>query len=172
MSTAMAPLDFGAMTQSYLAANPVAQSAPLSSGDSAINMVVGAAEIGGAACLMGYLNARSPAEDKSYHEMFGYPTDVVMGGGLVGLGIVLALFGSKAYAHVLRVGFGCLLEAGVRVGLEKGVADRQSAKTTQVVSGKKAELRLVDQKGVTQVAAGTRMQVAPVQSEGVFQPVR
>src|SRR5271170_938175 len=114
-NAAIVPLDFGAMTTSYLAANPVAAAQPLSSGDTAINMVVGAAEIGGAAALMGYLNARSPAEDKSYHEMFGYPTDLVLGGGLVGLGVILSLFGSKAYAHVLRIGFGCLLEAGVRV---------------------------------------------------------
>ena len=123
------PLDFGALTQSYLSANPLAPSAP-SAGDSAINTVVGAFEIGGAGVLMAYLNGRSPAEDKTHHELFGYPTDVVLGFGGVAFGTILALFGSKAYGHLLRLGLGCLIEAGIRMGLEKGVVDRDTEKTS------------------------------------------
>jgi hypothetical protein len=140
------PLDFSALTQSYLAANPAQVAAAPSAGDSAINTVVGAIEIGGAGMLMAYLNGRSPAEDKTHHELFGYPTDVVLGFGGVGLGAILALFGSKAYGHILRIGLGCLIEAGIRMGLEKGVVDRDTEKTQAALKGKKAELRLVEAK--------------------------
>ncbi len=166
---AAAPMDFSALAQSYLAANP-APAAPVAAassvGDGAINLAVGAAEVGSAAVIMGYLNARSPSEDKTYHELFGYPTDVVLGLGGVGLGVILALFGRKAYGHVLRVGFGCLLEAGVRMGLEKGVADRDEDKKLEAQKGKKAELRLVEAK---QASARTDLSKT---ADSVFQHVK
>ena len=168
-----APLDFGALAQSYLAANPAPLAAP-SAGDSAINTVVGALEIGGAGMLMAYLNGRSPAEDKTHHEMFGYPTDVVLGFGGVALGTILALFGSKAYGHVLRVGMGCLIEAGIRMGLEKGVVDRDTEKTQAALKGKKAELRLVEARTPVRadLARAPVVASAPKQAGDVFQGVQ
>jgi len=170
--TTSAPLDFGALAQGYLSANPLAPAAAPSAGDSAINTAVGAIEIGGAGILMAYLNGRSPAEDKTHHEMFGYPTDVVLGFGGVGLGMILALFGSKAYAHVLRVGLGCLIEAGIRMGLEKGVVDRETDKTQAALKGKKAELRLVESRPA-QMTRTAAPEPARASAQGdVFQGVK
>jgi hypothetical protein len=175
--TTSAPLDFGALAQSYLAANPGPSSAP-SAGDSTINTIVGAVEIGGAGVLMAYLNGRSPAEDKTHHEIFGYPTDAVLGFGGVALGAILALFGSKAYGHVLRIGLGCLIEAGIRMGLEKGVVDRETDKAQAALNGKKAALRLVETKQPRDQSVraeiprtATTPATAPAQQGDVFQGV-
>lgn len=156
-------MDFGQMAQAYIAQTTPAAVAPAggSIGDSAIETLVGGMEIAGAGAACAYLNARSPAEGKTYHELFGYPTDVVLGLGGLGIGLVLALFGSRAYGHFLRVGFGCLLEAGVRVGFEKGVQDRDEEK--KQLSAKKAKLQLVDNK--------TPSTLSKTPSQGVFQPV-
>ena len=172
MSTAMVPMDFGSLAQSYMASTtPPMASAP-KPGDSIIETLVGAGEIGGMAVAMGYLNARSPAEDKSYHELFGYPTDVVLGVGGLSLGLIMALFGSKQFGHVVRLGIGCLIEAGVRMGLEKGVNDREGAKIKELQAGKKAELRLVTSSSPASTLTRTpAQQVQQVQGD-VFQPVR
>jgi hypothetical protein len=165
MTTAMVPMDFGALAQGYLTSTAPVTATP-KTGDSMIETIVGAAEIGGSAMILGYLNARSPAEDKTYHELFGYPTDVVLGLGGVSIGLLMALFGSKSFGHVVRLGIGCLIEAGVRMGLEKGVADRETAKEKMALSGKKAELRLVQGQTV-----GSRIELAKT-GQDVFQPVR
>jgi hypothetical protein len=178
MNTAMVPMDFSALAQGYIQSTS-AVAAPPKTGDSMIETIVGAAEIGGMAMLMGYLNARSPAEDKTHHEMFGYPTDVVVGFGGIGLGLIMALFGSQSFGHVVRLGIGSLIEAGVRMGLEKGVADREADKEKTAAAGNKAALRLVEQNRVrpqfsqTLTQPRTNLARQPVAvNQDVFLPVR
>ncbi len=149
------------MAQGYLT-QTAPQMAPPSAGDQAIGMVVGALELGGTGAALAYLNARNPSEGKTYHEMFGYPTDVVVGVAGVSLGILLALFGSKAYTHVLMAGLGALSEAGIRMSFEKGVEDRDEEKKTLK---QRKDLRLVP----GQPAQKQSMQKSS--SQEVFQPV-
>ena len=155
------------MAQGFLVQTAPAAAAPAATsvGDSAIETIVGGVEVGGAGVAMAYLNARSPAEGKTYHELFGYTTDVVLGLGGLGLGLVLALFGSRAYGHFMRVGFGCLIEAGIRVGFEKGVQDRDDEK--KQLTAKKAKLQLVESKQSAVQSTG----IAKNSSQDVFQPV-
>jgi len=75
-----------------------------------------------------------PAEGKSYHESFGYPTD-----GVVAIGCIVAglLFRSP---HVLRIGIGVGIETGVRYGLQKGLEDRRADAQKQLRGKMKMEV--------------------------------
>jgi hypothetical protein len=164
-------MDFGQMAQAYLVQTQPAAPAGPSAGDAVIDLVVGGAEIVGTAGILGYLNATSPAEDKTYHELFGYPTDALVGCGGVALGLLLALFGSQSYAHVLRVGIGALAETGVRIALEKGVEHRDASKRKQLAQ-KRQHLHTVSP--MRQPAAVGAPMPSPIQkgsSQDVFQPV-
>jgi hypothetical protein len=168
-------MDFGQMATAYLVQTTPAAS--VTAGESAVGVALGAVEIGGTGIALAYLNARNPADGKAHHEIFGVPTDLAVGGGALGIGILLALFGSKYGMHFVRVGIGALVESGIRMAFEKGVADRD-AENLKRITPKTTGLRLV-QAPVPQataaavpapaVGAATAMQKGTSQS--VFQPV-
>lgn len=147
-----------------MAAGYLSQSAPAptsSLADGALGSILSAVEIVGPGALMAYLNARNPAEGKTYHESFGYPTDVALGGALGLVGFIMLMSGSKSGSHVLRLGLGCLAEAGIRMGFEKGVADRNESKA---LPGKQ-KLQLVE-------GRNTSTEIQKSTSQDVFQKVR
>lgn len=148
--------DFAQMAQSALviAAPPVA--AP-SLAESGVGGLIAGAEIVGAGALMAYVNARMPVEGKTHHEIGGYPTDWIVGGLLTFAGI-FGFAGSNS-VHLLRMGLGCLCEAGIRAGFEKGVADRAPAQ----IPAAKPKLQLVE--------GSSQAPLAKTASQGVFQPV-
>ncbi len=159
--------DFGTLAQGYITqVTPVTATA--TPADSFMQNVIAGGEILGAGGAMAYLNARSPAEGKTYHESFGYPTDALGAGlGLV-IGFIMLMSGSKsAGGHVLRVGLGCLAETGIRMAFEKGVEDRQGSQGTKQMTGAatKPQLRAVPHQA-------TSMVVEKTASESPFQQVR
>ena len=134
-------MDFGQIAQSYLTAQNQAAVQPTTLADGALGSIGSGLEVVGAGVLCAYLNARSPAEGKSYHEMFGYPTDFAAGVGLGALGLVMMLSGSRSGGHLLRLGVGCLAEGGIRVAFEKGVSDRNKEK--QLTGAQVRQIRAV-----------------------------
>jgi len=164
------------MATAYLVQTAPSAAVP-SAGDSAMSVALGAVEIGGTGIALAYLNARNPADGKAHHEIFGIPTDVAIGGGALGIGILLALFGSKYGMHFVRIGIGAFVESGIRMAFEKGVSDRD-AENLKRLQPKTTGLRLV-QAPMPQpaaapspapvVGAATAMQKGTSQS--VFQPV-
>ena len=141
-------VDFGQIAQGYIVqtAPAPASSTPM---DAGLQQLIAGGEIVGSGMALAYLNARSPADGKTYHESFGYPTDALV--AVVGslLGFVMILSGAKsAGGHVLRAGLGAAAETGIRMGFEKGVNDR---------------------KGAAQLTGGNVRQLRPFQSETAMQ---
>lgn len=139
-------MDFSTVAQQYLAQSAAPAAQPSNLADGAMGSLLAGAEVVGPGILAAYLNARSPSEGKTYHESFGYPTDVLAGVGFGLVGFIMMMSGSKSGSHVLRVGVGCLAEAGIRMAFEKGVSDRSDEQTKQIVAGTvKGKLRAVPQ---------------------------
>lgn len=124
-------LDIAQLAQGYV--NPQA-SAPPAPIDAAFDKALAGVEMVGAGVLAAYLNARSPAEGKSYHESFGYPTD-----GVAAIGCILAGFLFRS-PHLLRIGIGVGIETGVRYGLQKGLEDRRADQAKQLRGKTKMEV--------------------------------
>lgn len=134
-------VDFTQLANQALATTaPQQASTPI---DALGDKIMAGVEIGGTGLLLGYLNARSPGEGKTYHESFGYPTDaiVALGGLLLGF-----MFGSS---HALRIGLGAAIETGVRYGFKQGVTDRQKSlvagkQPLKAIEGGKSSVSIVE----------------------------
>jgi hypothetical protein len=125
-------MDFSQMASQALAsATPVHQSSPI---DAIGDKFMAGAEIGGTGLALAYLNARSPGEGKNYHESFGYPTDAIVAGVFIALGL---LFNSP---HCLRIGLGAGVEVGARYGFSAGIADRKK----ELAAIKRPEMKVID----------------------------
>lgn len=129
-------MDFGQLAQGYIlqTAPQPAASTPM---DAGLQQMIAGGEIVLTGVGLAYLNARSPSEGKTYHESFGYPTDGLAGVLGTLLGFVMIMSGARqGGGHVLRFGLGALAEAGIRMGFEKGVNDRQGKQFTAGESDK------------------------------------
>lgn len=149
--------DFAQMAQGALV---VAAPVPTSSttlAESGVGGLIAGVEIVGSGALMAYLNARMPSPGKTHHEIGGYPTDWIVGAGLALAG-VFGFAGANS-VHLLRMGLGCLCEAGIRAGFEKGVSDRDAPQ----IAPAKPKLQLVEGRAAAPLAKTA--------SQEVFQPV-
>lgn len=135
-------MDFSQLANQALTttATPATSASPI---DAIGDKLMAGIEIGGTGLALAYLNSRSPGEDKSYHESFGKPTDVLVaiGGVLMGL-----LFNSP---HALRIGLGAFVEVGARYGLQAGAIDRRKALAGKeplkaIEGGKKTNVSIVE----------------------------
>lgn len=153
-------MDFGQLAQGYIVQTSpvVAQPTPM---DAGLSQLVAGAEIVGSGMVLAYLNARSPAEGKTYHESFGYPTDGLFGVGGTILGFIMILSGAKSVGgHILRTGLGALAETGIRMGFEKGVSDRGAPK------------QLAGADNVRQLRSPFKTDLAKSPSQSPFEQVR